>query len=109
MINDESVDNALRYLAESAEEAAQARADKVYLTEFRKTKKAELMNKSDAETESGRERHAYAHKDYKGVLEGYKEAVRQDALHSFKRTAAEAVIEAWRTQQANIRAAESIR
>lgn len=110
MINDASVDNALRYLAESAEEAAQARADHLYLKEFRKTKKAELMNKSNmGDTESARERYAYAHPEYQEVLAGFKEAARKDALHSFKRAASEAVIEAWRTQQANIRAAESVR
>lgn len=103
MITDEDIEKALDYLRDSVEEAAQARANKVYLTEFRKTKKALLMQDCNEEAVNAQERYAYAHRDYQEVLQGLKEAVRQDARHEFRRKAAEAKIEAWRTQQANFR------
>lgn len=108
MISDEKIEAALDYLAKSVDEAAQARADKVYLTEYRKTLKAELMNQCNESTEGAKERFAYAHENYKTHLNGLKESVRRDAMHSFRREAYNAVIEAWRTQQANHRAMEKI-
>ncbi len=103
MISDDDIEKALDYLRDSVESAAQARANKVYLTEYRKTKKAELMQKSNEEAVNAQERFAYAHLEMKEMLLGLKEAVYQDARHEFLRKAADAKIEAWRTQQASQR------
>lgn len=103
MISDADIEKALDYLRDSVEEAAQARANKVYLTEYRKTKKAELMNQSNEASEAAKERFAYSHPEYAEFLLGLKEGIYQDAKHDFLRDAADAKIEAWRTQQANER------
>ena len=103
MISDSDIEKALDYLRDSVEEAAQARANKVYLTEYRKTKKADLMNMSNEASEAAKERFAYSHPEMKEFLLGLKEAIYQDARHDFLRDAADAKIEAWRTQQANER------
>lgn len=103
MISVEDIEKALDYLRDSAETAAQARALKAYLTEFRKTLKADLEKECNATTEAAKERFAYAHEQMRVHLEGYREAVYQDAKHSFLRDAALAKIEAWRTQEANYR------
>lgn len=103
MIPESDVEKALDYLRDSADIAAQARALKAYLTEFRKTLKAELEKGCNDKTEAAKERFAYAHEQMKVHLEGYREAVFQDAKHSFLREAAIAKIEAWRTQEANYR------
>lgn len=109
MINDASVSNALTWLAENCEEIANARSDKLFMTEYRKTKKSELMNKAPGKTESEKERWAYAHEEYIQMLDKYHDAVWRDVFLSAKSNACEAVLRTWQTQQANIRAAESIR
>ena len=103
MISDDQIESALDYLRDGVDLAANAKANKVYLTEYRKTKKAELMNLSNESSEAAKERFAYSHAEYKEFLAGLKEAIYQDARHDFLREAANAKIEAWRTQQANER------
>jgi hypothetical protein len=103
MITDAEIEKALDWLRDNAEEAAQARANKIYLTEYRKTKKAEMMKESKEKNINAQERHAYACDEYKAFLDGLKEAVYQDAKSEFLRKAAEAKIEAWRSFQANQR------
>jgi hypothetical protein len=103
MISDDEIEKALDYLRDNAEVAAQAKANKVYLTEYRKTHKAMLMNESNETSEAAKERYAYSHSSYKEFLAGLKEAIYQDARHEFLRGAADAKIEAWRTQSSNQR------
>lgn len=103
MIPEEDIEKALDYLRDSAETAAQATALKVYLTEYRKTKKAELMALSNEEAVNAQERFAYSHAEYKEFLKGLREANYQAEKHKFLREAAVAKIEAWRTQEANYR------
>jgi len=108
MITDEKIESALNYLAKNVEEAAEARAQKLELTEGRKVIKAELMNQCNETSEAAKERYAYSHPDYKQYLTGLGEAIKQDAVHTFRRESYNATIEAWRTQQANIRYAEKV-
>lgn len=103
MISDDEVEKALDYLRDNGDAAAQAKANRIYLVEYRKVKKAELMKQSNHEATNAQETFAYAHSEYKEFLLGLKEAVYQDAKHDFMREAANAKIEAWRTQQANQR------
>ncbi len=108
MISDEQIEAALDYLAKNVEAAAKARAEKVYKEEGRKVKKAQLMNMSNEPSEAARERFAYSHEDYSAYLIEMKAAIYENAKHDFRRDAYSATIEAWRTQQANIRAAERV-
>lgn len=103
MISDDDIEKALDYLRDSSETAAQAVALKVYLTEYRKTKKAELMGLSNEEAINAQERFAYSHAEYKEFLKGLREAVYQAEKHKFLREAADAKISAWQTQNANQR------
>ncbi len=104
MIDETDVEKALDFLRDNARVAAERRASRVYLTEFRKSKKAMLRRDSNATTEGGKDDYAYSHDDYLGVLDGLKEAVKQDEEARWRMKAAEAKIEAWRTQEANHRA-----
>ena len=108
MISDAEIEKALDYLRDSVDIAAQARANRIYLTEYRKTKKAELMNQSNEQSEVAKERFAYSHPEYAEFLDGLRAAIYEDAKHDFLRGAANAKIEAWRTQQANARTMEKI-
>lgn len=104
MVREEDLDTALRHLRESAADAAQARANVKYLSEFLKTKRAMLKLKHTGVSNAAAEDAALAHPEYLEVLEGYKVAVEKDAFHTFKREAAAALVEVWRTEQANLRA-----
>lgn len=103
MITDAKVQAAVDYLHKSCEEAAQARASRLYIEAFLKSKKSELMMQSKAKSGIDREAEAYAHPDYLQLLRGMEAAIEIDELHRFKRAAAETLIMAYQTQSANQR------
>ena len=108
-ITDEEIDKALDFLRDNAREAAQARADRVYVTEYRKYLKATLMKEHGSLSAVLQEREAYSDPRYVEHLEAIRDAVAQDEQHRFMRVAAEAKIEAWRTQSSNNRGMEKVR
>jgi hypothetical protein len=95
---------AVDYIVANAGKFAQAKAQRVYLEEFRKSKKALLMAQSTAKTAAEREQHAYGHEDYLALLGGIKAAVEVEEDLRWKLIAAQARVEIWRTQSANNRA-----
>jgi hypothetical protein len=103
MITDQQVDEALEYLRTNAPIAAEARAHKIYMEEFRKTIKAQAMAKFNNLPVSAQEREAYRSEEYRAHLDAIKDAVYQDELNRWGMVAATSVIEAWRTQNANQR------
>jgi hypothetical protein len=104
MIAEADIERAVDFLRTSAQEAAEARANVKYLAEFLKSKKAQIANSLNAKSIAAAESQALADPAYLQVLDGYKVAVEKDAFHSFKREAAAAMIDAWRTQQSTLRA-----
>lgn len=111
-ISEEEICKALDYLRDKATEAAQARANRIYMEEYRKVLKSQLMReaaaKGDSTAISAQERDAYADNRYVKHLEAMRDAVRQDEEHRFFMAAAEAKISAWQSQEANIRAATRV-
>jgi hypothetical protein len=105
MITDEKVEKALNYLQASAPKIAQAKANLDYVDEFKKVLKAQIMKEHPKESAAGQEREAYADPRYKQHLEAVKEATYEFVHLQFMAKAAEATIEAWRTQSSNERAA----
>lgn len=103
MISEEAAEGAVEYLRASAEKAAAARGNVVLLEGMLKVTKAKLKSRSTVKTDSGREDEALSHPEYETILKGYQAAVEEDALYRMKREAAIARIDAWRTQQSNIR------
>lgn len=63
---------AVDYILKNAAKFSEAKANRIYLEEFRKSQKALLMNESDATTVNAREQYAYSHPDYTKLLEGLK-------------------------------------
>ena len=94
---------AVDYLRDNAEKYAEAKASRVYLEEFRKSKKSLLMLQSDEKTQAGKEAYAYAHDEYIALLDGLKVAIEVEETVKWQMIAAQARIEVWRTQQANNR------
>lgn len=103
-ITDDEIDKALDYLRDNARDAAQAKADRVYVEEYRKVLKAQLMKEHGTLSGVLQEREAYSDPRYIEHLEAIRQAVISDEQHRFMRVAAEAKIEAWRTQSSNMRA-----
>lgn len=104
MITDDDVQEAVDYLSENAGEAAKARAERIYMEEYRKVVKAKIMRLHLNESLGAQEATAYASTEYTNHLQVMKTAIEADELNRWKMVAAEAKIEAWRTQQANLRA-----
>jgi len=94
---------AIQYLIDTAPLYAKAKADRMYLEEFRKSRKAQLMSQAGTEVLGKQETYAYAHADYVGILEGIKQAVEKEETYRWMMTAAQAKIEVWRTNQYSAR------
>lgn len=95
----ESVD----FIYRTAPQYAKAKAERVYLEEFRKTKKALLMKSCGETSIAAQEREAYAHPEYQEVCKGIEAATEQEETLRWSLVAAQARIEIWRTQSANNR------
>ena len=95
---------AVDYILANAGKFSAAKAQRVYLEEFRKSKKALLMAQSTAKAAVEREQYAYAHEDYLALLGGLKAAIEVEEKLRWDLIAAQARIEIWRTQSANNRA-----
>lgn len=107
MISEQDVEKAVEWLRDNAKVAAQARAERVYVEEFKKSLEAQLMtDPAIAQTTSARDREAMAraHPKYVAHLQAIKEAVERDEAMRWLLVAAQAKLEAWRTQNANLRA-----
>ena len=102
-ISEEDVEKALNYLRDNAPVAAKARAERIYVEEYRKTVKAQLMQEHKTESGIAQEREAYADPRYSQHLDAIREAIEIDENHRFMREAAAAKIEAWRTASSNYR------
>jgi len=94
---------AIQYLIDTAPLYAKAKADRIYLEEFRKSRKAQLASQAGTEVLGKQETFAYAHPEYIQILEGIREAVEKEETYRWMMTAAQAKIEVWRTQQYSAR------
>ena len=103
IISEQEVSKALDYLRDSASEVAKAKAERIYLEEYRKSLKALLMKDHLEMSVYAQEREAYASPVYIQHLESLKIAIERDEKQRFLRIAADAKIEAWRSMSANLR------
>lgn len=97
---------ALDYLRDNAPAYAKAKSERIYLEEYRKTKKALCMREAELEghkTAATQEREAYAHPEYLVVLEGLKAAVEEEEKFRWLIVAAQARIEVWRSLESSRR------
>lgn len=95
---------AVDYILVNAKKFAKAKAERVYLEEYRKSLKAILMKRSMESAIGAQEREAYAHDEYVELLKGLKEAVEIEEKLRWDLIGAQARVEIWRTEQANNRA-----
>ena len=95
---------AVDYIINNSAKYAEAKANRVYIEEFRKSKKALLMNQCNESTVNAREQFAYSHKDYCELLIGLKSAIEIEETLKWQMEAARLRVEIWRTQEATARA-----
>jgi hypothetical protein len=107
-ISEQQVQDAFDYLLENADKAAKARAERLYMEDYTRVVKAELMSESNSDKLGEQERYAYAHHKYKTHLEDLKTAIARDEKHRFTLNAKNAVLDAWRTLEASNRALSKI-
>ena len=97
---------AIDYIIANAPKYAKAKAERIYLEEFRKTKKALLMKvamEMGYESAAAQEREAYAHPEYQELLKGLAVAIEEEETLKWMLTAAQMKSEIWRTESANER------
>ena len=103
-VRDTDPHDAIDYILRHGNQFAKAKAQRVYLEEFRKSKKAILMAQSTAEAANAREQYAYSHPEYTALLEGIRDAVEVEEKLRWDLIAAQARVEVWRSEEASARA-----
>lgn len=103
MISDQDAEKAVEYLRDSAETAAQARAERIYLEQWLKTVKAQCQAEKTGSV-AATEIQALTDDRYLQALQAVRESVAADEKARFMREAAAAKLEAWRTLSATRRA-----
>jgi len=99
-------DDAIEYIFKHGKKYAKAKAERVYLEEFRKSKKALLMQHAQVnghQTAAAQEREAYADQEYVDLLQGLKAAVEAEEEIRWGLVAAQARIDVWRSREASSR------
>lgn len=94
---------AIDYILRHAKKFAHAKAERIYLEEYRKSLKAILMKRSMESAIGAQEREAYAHEEYVELLSGLKQAVEIEEKLRWDLIAAQARVEVWRSQEASSR------
>lgn len=87
----DSIDRSLHFIGVQAEAYAKAKSQRVYLEEFRKVKKHQLMieaKEKELKTIQERESYAYSHSEYIALLDGLRVAVEQEEALRWKLFAA---------------------
>lgn len=96
---------AVDFIFRNAPDYAKAKAQRVYIEEFRKSKKALLMKEAMAKFEAAnaQEREAYANPEYQALIKGLQEAVEIEEKLKWGLEAARISVEIWRSQEATNR------
>ncbi len=108
MVNEDDSINifkALDFLRDTAPLYAKAKAERIFLEEFRKSKKAMLMKAVEREYPSAaaQEREAYAHPEYLELLDALRIATEEEEKLRWRMTAAQAKCSVWQTLEATKR------
>lgn len=103
VMEDNNPRSAVEYLIKTAPRFAKAKAERVYVENFLRSKKSLLMAQTEGAV-NAKEAYAYAHPEYIELLKGLRTAVEAEETLKWKMTAAELSIEVWRSQEASNRA-----
>lgn len=96
----------LDYIRDNAPAYAKAKAERIFLEEYRKTKKALCMKAAEsngAAAVNAQEREAYSDPEYVQVLQGLRDAVEEEERLRWMLIGAQAKLEVWRSLEASKR------
>ena len=99
-------EQAAQTIRDKAQLFGEAKAQRVYLEEFRKSKKALLMKDAltlGIEAANAQEREAYSHPSYQQLIRGLAEAIEKEETLRWELEAARLDIEIWRSREATNR------
>ena len=99
-------EDAAQSIRDKAPLYGEAKAQRVYLEEFRKSKKALLMKealKLKVEAANAQEREAYADPEYVQLIKGLALAIEKEETFKWELEAARLDIEIWRSREATNR------
>jgi len=103
----DDINDAVDYLYTHGRKYAQAKAQRTYLEEFRKSQKAMLMKSAmtdgRAKTAAAAEIEAYSDPTYVEMLKGLQEAVEAEETLRWGLVSAQARIDVWRSNEASNR------
>lgn len=99
MITTQEIEKALHFLVNSASEAGQNRANRIYLEEYRKSLKAQIMSQYQELPVNAQEREAYKNVEYIEHLDAMKSAIQEDEKMRFLIEAAKVKISVWQTME----------
>ena len=94
---------AINFIIENAPKYAEAKSQRVYLENFLKVKKAQLMQDCKNEPVSRAESYALAHPDYLVIVEGIKVAMLDEEKLKWFLEGAKLRADIWRTTEASNR------
>lgn len=94
---------ALQVIWDTAPKLAKAKAERVYLEEYRKSLKAILMKACKESTAAAQEREAYADESYVAHLKALSFSVETEEALRWRMVASETAIEVWRSQESSNR------
>ena len=97
---------AIEFIMENASKFGEAKAQRIYLECFLKTKKALLMKEAlemGFESAVAQEREAYASVDYQLLLKGLQVAIEKEETLKWMLSAAQMKADIWRSEQASER------
>jgi hypothetical protein len=103
----EAIERRMAELRQLADDYAKARANTVYLEDFKRSKIAILMKEAEAKgvkTAAAQERDALAHPEYLALLAGLKAATEVSERTRWLLKISEMGAELWRTQESTRRA-----
>lgn len=103
LVSDKMIQAAFDYLHEQGAAAAQARADLIIAEYRRKKARGQIILDSIEKTMAMREAEADCHPDYEEACITEAKCAERVEWHRHQLKRAEAIIEAWRTEQSNAR------
>lgn len=109
IVSENNVQRALEYLAQDPHPLAEAKFRLMRAENATKETFAELFLASNQTTVEAKKCSVECHPDYQRVKEMEAEAVFELERHKSRSNAAATLIETWRTENANARAAERVR
>jgi len=104
VLTSDDAEKVVDWLRDNARTMAQARAERLYMEQWIKTAKAEAMKSHTALPVAAQEREAFTSAGYLSALQAFKDSVVADEHYRWLAVAAEAKLDAWRTQESTRRA-----